>query len=268
MAVLVTVAYLGLGSNQGDRLANIGAALRAVGALGGTTVQAVSLVYESEPWGVTDQPPFANAVARVDTRLAAPQLLKATQAIEASLGRPAPEQRVPDGPRPIDIDILLFGSWGMSTDTLNVPHPGLRTRAFVVVPLLEIAPDIETPDGPPVTMEEATEGAVTGVLGVVAGFEQVHDTPGQPRWVAVRELSRMRPDMRPDVGLIFDETVLQSEGIPYLWDPQAPTAGLNPFGVAPEVRLMVPRGYEKRALESLAAAEAAAPEFPDDEPEG
>lgn len=132
-------AYLGLGGNIGDPAASMGSALRALDADDRAEVVAVSSLYRTPPWGLTDQPDFLNAVAAVDVRLEARALLALCLAVEASL------KRVRDirwGPRLIDIDILLFGEARIEEQDLQVPHPRMLERAFVMLPLAEIAADM------------------------------------------------------------------------------------------------------------------------------
>ena len=139
----VTV-YLSLGSNLGDRLGNLREALERLRRLQGVAVERVSAVYESEPVGVTDQPRFLNLAARISTTLEPQALLQAVKAIERELGRrPGPRW----GPRPIDIDVLLYSDQTLQTPQLTLPHPEMLRRAFVLVPLAEIAPDLALPDG-------------------------------------------------------------------------------------------------------------------------
>lgn len=157
----MTRAYVGMGSNLGDRVATLNAALEALDAAPGVGVVAVSSVYESEPWGIADQPSFANAVAGLDVDLAPLELLAVFKRIEAEAGRVA---GVRNGPRPLDLDLLLYGEESVTGPELTVPHPRLLERDFVVTPLLEVAPDAALPDGTPVTRDAATEGRVTGVL--------------------------------------------------------------------------------------------------------
>jgi 2-amino-4-hydroxy-6-hydroxymethyldihydropteridine diphosphokinase len=161
----VTRAFIGLGSNLGDRVATLVVALDALDAVPGIRVEAVSRVYESEPWGIVDQPAFANAVAELDVGLDAVGLLAHCQRIEQEAGR---VDGVRNGPRPLDIDLLLFGSETLASPGLAVPHPRLLVRDFVVTPLLEIACEAELPDGTRITREKATEGRVTGVLTTIA----------------------------------------------------------------------------------------------------
>jgi 2-amino-4-hydroxy-6-hydroxymethyldihydropteridine diphosphokinase len=132
-------AYLGLGSNLGDKRAMIGAALAALGAVPGVTATARSGFYRTPPWGETEQDWFLNAAAEVETSLAPRALLETCLAVERSLGRRR-ERRW--GPRTIDIDVLDYGGRTVSEADLTLPHPHLLERAFVLVPLLEIAPDL------------------------------------------------------------------------------------------------------------------------------
>jgi len=137
----MTDAYLGLGSNLGDRQAHIQAALEAL-AEAGLAVGAASPLYESEPWGLADQPRFLNAACAIETVLSPLALLDLLQAIEREMGR---EPGVRYGPRPIDLDILLYGGRCLQTPRLVVPHPAMLQRAFVLVPLADIAPDARHP---------------------------------------------------------------------------------------------------------------------------
>lgn len=133
-------AYLGLGGNIGDPASAMAAALRALDADERVEIAGVSSLYRTPPWGLTDQPDFLNAVAAIDCRLGARQLLDLSLEVEASL------KRVRDirwGPRLIDIDILVFGDERIEEEGLNVPHPRMLERGFVMAPLAEIAPGLE-----------------------------------------------------------------------------------------------------------------------------
>ena len=132
------IAYLGLGTNLGDRLTNLGEALRLLSD--GTELQFLrcSRVYETEPWGVTDQPRFLNCVAEFSSALDPEALLIRCKSVEARLGR-VPGGRW--GPRLIDVDILLYGSELVDLPHLEIPHPRLHLRAFALVPLAELAPE-------------------------------------------------------------------------------------------------------------------------------
>ena len=134
-----TRAWLGLGGNLGDPANAMSAALRALDAHEAVDVVAVSSLYRTPPWGVTDQPDFLNAVAAVDTRLSARGLLDLCLKIEADLKRVRAGRW---GPRVIDIDLLSFGEETIDEPGLQVPHPRMAGRAFVLVPLAEIAPDM------------------------------------------------------------------------------------------------------------------------------
>ncbi len=133
-------AYLGLGSNLGDRAQNLGRAVSLLERRIGAVV--VSSVYETQPWGYADQPSFLNAACRVDSALSPHELLAAAQDVERQLGR-QPTFRY--GPRVIDVDVLLYGDRVVETPDLRVPHPRLSERAFALAPLAEIAPDVAHP---------------------------------------------------------------------------------------------------------------------------
>lgn len=136
----VVTAYLGLGTNIGDRGRNLGEALRRLAEIAG--VETVSSIYETEPVGYREQPEFWNVVVRVRTDLPAAQLMRALITIERDMGR---ERTFRNAPRLIDIDILLYDDVITTTDDLQLPHPRMHERAFVLKPLLEIAPDITDP---------------------------------------------------------------------------------------------------------------------------
>jgi 2-amino-4-hydroxy-6-hydroxymethyldihydropteridine diphosphokinase len=140
------VGFLGLGSNLGDRRAYLQAAVEGLWAHE-VQVLVTSSVYATEPVGaVSDQPEFLNACVEVETRLAAEGLLDACKAVEAALGRTlSGPGYVRHGPRPIDIDVLLFEEGTYDSPRMRVPHPELTRRRFVLVPLLEIAPEVEVP---------------------------------------------------------------------------------------------------------------------------
>ena len=137
--------YLGLGSNVGDRRANLEAAVTRLPAHG-VRALASSSVYETEPVGlVLDQREFLNACVRIETALAPEGLLDACKAVEAELGRVPGGVR--HGPRPIDVDVLLVDSLEHHSDRLSLPHRDLVSRRFVLVPLLELDPDLALPGG-------------------------------------------------------------------------------------------------------------------------
>ena len=135
--------YLGLGSNVGDRRANLQAAVELLPPHG-VRVVGSSSVYETDPVGeVLDQPDFLNACIEIMTDLGPEELLDACKAVEAELGRAPGGMR--HGPRPIDVDVLLLGSVEYSSDRLSLPHREVATRRFVIVPLLELRPELEVP---------------------------------------------------------------------------------------------------------------------------
>jgi 2-amino-4-hydroxy-6-hydroxymethyldihydropteridine diphosphokinase len=137
--------FLGLGANEGDRLASLRAA-RAALPERGVAVVASSSVYETAPQGeVTDQPDFLNACLEVQTDLAPVELLDACKDVERALGRVAGGPR--HGPRPIDVDVLLLGDTELRGERLTLPHPEVTARRFVLEPLLELDPGLALPDG-------------------------------------------------------------------------------------------------------------------------
>jgi 2-amino-4-hydroxy-6-hydroxymethyldihydropteridine diphosphokinase len=141
----VTEAYLGLGSNEGDRLANLRAAREALSRRGAEVV-ASSSIYETAPQGeVTDQPDFLNACLRIRTALDPEALLDVCKQVERELGR-APGG-VRHGPRRIDVDVLLLGGREHHSERLTLPHPEVTRRRFVLEPLLELDPALQLPDG-------------------------------------------------------------------------------------------------------------------------
>jgi len=137
-------AYLGLGSNQGDRPAMLQEALTRLEASRRVRVRKQSSLYETAPVGVTEQPWFLNLVAEVDTDLLPLQLLDLVLAVERGLGRVRTQRW---GPRTIDIDILLYADLAMTTPTLVIPHPEMTRRRFVLEPLVAIGPDVRLPGG-------------------------------------------------------------------------------------------------------------------------
>lgn len=132
--------YLGLGSNMGNRKDNLNKALDFLSQR--LRIETISSVYDTEPVGNPNQPRFLNLVCRVYTTLAPEELLTLAKGIESKLGRGVGKS---DAPRPIDIDILFYGNQVIETPELVIPHPRLVERAFVLVPLAEIAPDLRHP---------------------------------------------------------------------------------------------------------------------------
>lgn len=135
-------AYVGLGSNLQDPRRQLTAALAALAGLRVTRLVASSSLYRSPPLGPPGQPEYLNAVAALDTALPADRLLSALQAIEARQGRRRAERW---GPRTLDLDILTYGDLRSDTPTLRIPHPELARRDFVLLPLQELAPDLQLP---------------------------------------------------------------------------------------------------------------------------
>jgi 2-amino-4-hydroxy-6-hydroxymethyldihydropteridine diphosphokinase len=141
---VTVVAFLGLGSNLGDRLANLQGAVDLLQAEPGLRVTRSSRVWETEPVGGPPQPSYLNAVLRVETDLSARDLLDVARRVEARLGRVRKERW---GARTLDVDILLYDESSIDEPDLIVPHPRIPDRAFVVVPLLEVEADPVLPDG-------------------------------------------------------------------------------------------------------------------------
>lgn len=137
----MTVAYLALGSNVGDRAANLSRALALLPGYG-VRVTEVSPVYETDPVGYAEQPPFLNAACRAETALSPHELLAAVKAVEAEVGR---TPTFVHGPREIDVDIILYGDVRVDTEDLVIPHPRMAQRAFVLVPLADIAGEVVHP---------------------------------------------------------------------------------------------------------------------------
>lgn len=140
----MVTAYVGLGSNLGDRAFFIREALRFLNEVPGVKVTRVAPVYHTAPVGFTDQNWFLNTVAEVETSLPPQDLLAALLAIEKRLGRVRGRRW---GPRTIDLDLLLYGDERIATPELTVPHPRLTGRAFAVVPLADLAPGLVLPGG-------------------------------------------------------------------------------------------------------------------------
>jgi 2-amino-4-hydroxy-6-hydroxymethyldihydropteridine diphosphokinase len=140
----MATVYLSLGSNVGDRDFNLRAAIAAL-APAGVHVTRLSSIYETEPVDYLDQPWFSNCVVEAETNLEPHALLQSLHAIELHLGN---KKEFAKGPRKIDLDILLYGSDTIATSDLQVPHPRMHLRRFVLAPLAEIAPNLEHPSWP------------------------------------------------------------------------------------------------------------------------
>lgn len=145
------LVYLALGANLGDRLQNLRAAVQALPPAAWSLV--ASPVYETPPWGIVDQPAFLNQVIQAKTDLSPQDLLDALKRLEAHLGR---HPGIRYGPRQIDLDILLYDDLHLETPTLTIPHPRLAERAFVLVPLADLAPDL-IPPGASLTIRQMLE---------------------------------------------------------------------------------------------------------------
>ena len=157
--------YLGLGSNVGDRRAHLRAAISGLEAAG-VGIEAVSSTYETEPVGeVLDQPDFLNAAVRVRTELEPDALLDLCKEIEAARGRGLDAPR--HSPRPLDVDLLLLGDLELSTDRLTLPHREVTARRFVLMPLLELDPELTLPDG--TRLADALAGLSSGEQRVSKG---------------------------------------------------------------------------------------------------
>jgi 2-amino-4-hydroxy-6-hydroxymethyldihydropteridine diphosphokinase len=140
------IGYLGLGSNVGDRRANLQRATELLPARG-VEVSASSSTYETDPVGeVLDQPDFLNACIRIETGLAPEDLLVACKDVERELGRDL-EGAIRHGPRPIDVDLLLLGDTAYASERLTLPHEQVLARRFVLIPLLELDMDLAVPSG-------------------------------------------------------------------------------------------------------------------------
>ena len=164
-------AYLGLGANLGDRMENIRRALDLLGSNPGVSIIAVSSTYETEPWGLAEQPNYLNIATEIQTSLEPAALLELAKGIEEKIGR-IPTVRY--GPRSIDIDILLYGDqiieW--SVPDLQIPHPRMLDRAFVLIPLAEIAGQVSHPIDRS-SIKELAAAAVGGQKGVVLWAEDL-----------------------------------------------------------------------------------------------
>ncbi len=149
--------YLGLGSNVGDREQHLHDALKSLDSMRGSTVLRTSSIYETDPWGETDQGAFLNMVAEVSSDLDPHVLLAEVKRIECALGRQA---RRHWGPREIDIDLLAAGDLRIRTDDLIVPHPLILDRQFVLIPLADLAPGLRVEGVGPVSEHVVDDGSV------------------------------------------------------------------------------------------------------------
>ena len=138
----MNAAYIGFGSNIGDRLKHIQNAIHALSKTEGITLQEISSVYKTDPVGYEAQGQFLNGVAAIQTNLSPHTLLPILKDIETAIGR---QHRIRWGPREIDLDLLIYGDLRLQTEKLVVPHPEMHLRRFVLAPLAEIAPDLVHP---------------------------------------------------------------------------------------------------------------------------
>ena len=136
----MTAAVLGLGGNIGDPQSQLAAAIDLLAKNPGIRIEAVSALYQTPPWGKTDQPAFLNAAVGIETELGPLALLGTILDVERQLGRDRGERW---GPRTVDIDILLFGTEAIDEPGLRIPHPRLHERAFALAPLVDVAADVE-----------------------------------------------------------------------------------------------------------------------------
>lgn len=171
----MVTAYLGLGSNLGDRKQNLAWSLDLISKQ--SVVEKLSSIYQTEPVGYKQQPLFLNAVCRISTGLSPDKLLRLAKEIEAELGR-APS--FSNAPRTIDIDILFYDDEVFSSKELTIPHPRLTERAFVLVPLAEIAPDLVHP--------------VSGKR-VKELLDDLGDAAGVRKWAEAGEIMNRRKDV-------------------------------------------------------------------------
>lgn len=170
------IAYVALGANLGDRLRTFAQAIEALHAEPSIEIEAASRVYETPPFGPPGQPPYLNAVLRLRFGLSPEQLLDRLQAIEERLGRDRTAAAVRWGPRTVDLDILLIGREGqrqIEQPRLEVPHPRLQERAFVLAPLADLAPDLVPPPG---------AERVAALLAKQADRDEVELTPAPSNW--------------------------------------------------------------------------------------
>lgn len=260
----MATAYIALGSNLDPRMVNLANALEAIAHLPETHLEDASSAYESEPAYVEDQPRFLNAVVKVTTTLTPDALLAHLMDVEAALGRVRTDE---NGPRVIDLDLLLYDDEERVSETLTLPHPRLLERDFVVTPLLEIAPDIVLPDGTRPRRDAAPVGRVIRDAGPIPDVDHLHDVPVEPaEWVVVAASEDVTDRISGfDAALQFARQVLAAEGIPVAWDPYEPGVETDPFGMMVPFKLLVPAADEQRAREALAAAAQAEPRMPDEE---
>lgn len=257
----MTTAYIALGSNMGDRLGNLSRAVDAVAHVTQTHVTKVSHAYESVPAYELDQPHYLNACIEVSTAIEPEALLGFLLDIENEMGR---VREAENGPRVIDLDLLLYGDEERASDELNLPHPGIAERDFVVTPLLEIAPRTKLPDGTALQRSQATVGMVIRDYGAVPDAGVTHNMPIEDvEWTVVSQSEWVQDAVSGfDAALQLDRQVLEAEGIPFAFEPYEPGVDMDPFGMPIVFKLLVPDQYAAQASALLAAVDAAPPQFP------
>ena len=153
-------AYLGLGANLGKPRQTFEQALNRISAF--AIVTQVSRIYQSAPYGFSEQPPFVNAAAKISTDLPALELLKRLKSIEQALGKTIVRE---NGPRVIDLDLLLYDDLELTTEELILPHPGILERDFVLLPLIDLNPDLTHPQWGSRTLKSALGGLQERFVG-------------------------------------------------------------------------------------------------------
>jgi 2-amino-4-hydroxy-6-hydroxymethyldihydropteridine diphosphokinase len=259
----MTTAYIALGSNMGDRLGNLSRAIDAIAHLPETHVDEISNAYESMPAYREGQAAFVNAVIEIHTGLESESLLAELLGIEDTLGRERVEE---NGPRTIDLDLLLFGDEERTSEALVLPHPKMLERDFVVTPLLDIAPHVTLPDGTHPRRAAATVGPIVRDLGRIPDAGAAHNMPiEETEWVAVAESEGPQTPMGGfDAGLQFLREVLEQEGIPFAFEPFEPGVDSDFLGRPRVFSLVVPAEYAERARAVIAEVEAVEPQMPPD----
>jgi len=193
-------AFIGLGANLGDRDQQLAESLRCLGRK--SKIMKVSSVYETEPWGFQDQPNFLNQVVELETELNPSELLQELKAIESDMGR---ESTFRYGPRKIDLDILFYDELELSTETLVIPHPSLHERAFVLIPLAEIAPDLVHPTLHHTIRELSEKIDSTGVHLYVDGNAAAAKMPQWGLRTYIMGIINVTPDSFSGDGLAVDD---------------------------------------------------------------
>lgn len=257
----MTTAYVGLGSNLGDRLGNLSQAVDKIAHLPSTHVEEVSRAYESVPAYDEEQPAFLNAVVEVTSGLDSDSLLEALLGIEDEMGRIRSRE---NGPRVIDLDLLLFGDEERESAELTLPHYGLLERDFVVVPLLEIAPHVVLPDGTHPRRSKTTVGEVIRDLGPVPDAGLEHNMPIEDtEWVEVARSEGPQAAIGGyDAGLELAREVLEQEHIPHAYEPFAPGTDTDIIGRPQVISLVVPAAFYGRASAILEEVEETPPSEP------